>query len=126
MKLKSFSEYIKEDENVDAPVAAPSSVDDTRDETKKKFRTKKELLGYTSESEPVMAVIKVGHTIELTPDDFKQLKNLKVTQYESDMYEHVRGGKVYKIKKDGKGKYVIFHYHKTLHKLTPVGTFRLE
>jgi hypothetical protein len=50
---------------------------------------------------------------------------MRVTQYERDMYDHERGGKDYKIKKDAEGKCTIFHYNKTIHELTPVGVFML-
>lgn len=132
--ITKFDKFLNEEEDaqevaqsIDTPAPeTPKEEDEGKDETHKKFRVKEERIGYTPDSKEVIAKIKLGHTIELTPDDLKTLSNMKVTQYESDMFEHTRGGKEYKIKKDSSGKFTIFHYHKTLHKLTPIGTFRIS
>lgn len=133
MRVKSFTEFLNEEET-----AAPETELETKPETKPESeekteekpepaepKTKDQRLGYTADGKEVMSKMKVGHTIELTPDDFTRIGNMRVTQYERDMYDHERGGKDYKIKKDTEGKCTIFHYNKTIHELTPVGVFML-
>jgi|694.fasta_scaffold51005_7 hypothetical protein len=114
MKLKSFQEFLNEEEKA-APEAAETADPKTKDQR----------LGYKSDGAEVMSKMKVGHTIELTPEDFKKIENMRVTQYERDMYNHERGGKDYKISKDAEGKCTIFHYNKTIHELTPIGVFKI-
>lgn len=136
MRVKSFTEFLNEEEKA-APEAELENTEKTEEKPVVKTeekpeekpevepKTKDQRLGYMADGKEIMSKMKVGHTIELTPDDFTRLQNMRVTQYERDMYDHERGGKDYKIKKDAEGKCTIFHYNKTIHELTPVGVFML-
>jgi hypothetical protein len=145
MHIKSFVEFLNEEETpvaepkvsepaekpvAKAPEPKPASVpakteEPDRPRFKQDPKVKDQRLGYTAAGTEIMAKMKVGHTIELTPNDFSKMMNMRVTQYERDMYPHERGGKDYKIEKDADNKCTIFHYNKTLHELTPVGVFEL-
>lgn len=106
--IKTFKEFLLEaEESQDEPA------------------TKEVTIGETSDGQKVKSVLKVGNTLEISPEEFTKLQNMRVTQYERDMLTHERGSKEYKISKDSEGKCTIFHYHKTLHKLMPIGVFML-
>ena len=122
MRVKSFYEFLNEEEKP----APDTKNDQEQGEESSDPKTKDQRIGYTADGDEVMSKMKVGHTIELSPEDFTKIENMRVTQYERDMYDHERGGKDYKISKDADGKCTIFHYNKTIHELTPVGVFMLE
>lgn len=108
--IKSFQEFLLEQEET-AKEEAP--------------RTKEIVIGETSDGQKIRATMKLENTIELTPEEIVKLKNMKVTQYERDMLTHMRGEKEYKISKDAEGKFTVWHHNQTLHKLMPVGAFKL-
>ena len=122
----NFDAFVNESENDHD--TSMRDIEKEEQETSKDntIRTKEERVGYTRDSKEIVAKLKLGHAIEFTPDDLRTLSNMKVTQYESDMYDYTRGKKDYKIMKNSSGKFTIFHYHKTLHRLVPIGTFRIE
>jgi hypothetical protein len=128
MKLKDFSLF-EEELTREAPpkshVAEPNRGEPKRVEPEAEPKTKDMKLGELKDGTEVMCKMKVGHTIVLDADEFRKLRNMKVSQYERDMLAHYRGGRDYRISKEKDGTYTIFHYNKTIHELTPVGVFSL-
>lgn len=83
------------------------------------------LLGKMGDGTEVHVALKVGHTIKMTAEEFAKLQNMRISQNNKDMLGHRRGGKDYYISKKSDTDYTIFHFNKTVHKLTPVGVFKL-
>jgi len=110
--IKKFNEFLLEEEE--------------KQESQSEPETKEVSIGETADGRKVKAVLKLGNTLDLTPEDFTKLINMRVTQYQRDMLTHERGAKIYKISKDKNHKYTIFHLHQTLHKLEPVGVFYIH
>lgn len=108
--LKSFQEFLLEQEEAPKEEAP---------------RTKEITIGETADGQKIRATMKLENTVELSGEEITKLRNMRVTQYQRDMLTHMRGEKEYKISKDKEGKFTIWHHNQTLHKLMPVGAFKL-
>ena len=114
--IKDFAQFILESEDGE----------ENKPESTPEPETKELVIGKTSDGRRVKAVMKLGNTVELSPEEFGKLMNMKVSQYERDMLTHMRGAKEYKVSKGKDMKYTIFHNNQTTHELEPVGVFYIH
>jgi hypothetical protein len=132
MIIKKFSEFIalrEEETSSEEKVSSEAPKEKSQesgDGESSEPKTKDVTIGTLESGDKVKGKMKVGHAVQLSSQDLSKIQNMRVTQYERDMYSFTNdASKEYKVSKDKEGKCTIFHNNQTLHKLVAVGVFMI-